>query len=406
MMSKIFNLIYFKFKHPLVNQSGTSKGINKLIGTDKKIAFYCSSEIFSGPEFNLLQLIEWLRERGLNVLLLSSTSTPIVEAAKKKNIDIVLVEPSVRYFDLKNARYVAKLMRGLKVKVLFIGTTHDIDIGSLIKSLFYRKLKLVYLQQMQLEVSKRDFFHTLRYRQYDAWVIPLSYLSEQVKRQTHYNLKKIHVIPFCMDIVPIQENRMSQLEARHRLDLPPAAKIIGVYGHIDPEKKQDLLIRTAKYLKSHNYELDVLIMGIPASELGNEYYDFLVKMSKDYKLSDRIHFRPFQKDDILFYRAIDIFAVITDDEASGIQTIKALANGTPVIAMDAGGNKEILENANLGLLYRPNDFGDFSSKIIRLITHDKILKHLKEEGMKAALQKYDKNVECTKIEELISQLIK
>jgi glycosyltransferase involved in cell wall biosynthesis len=355
---------------------------------------------------NILQLIEWLRERGLTVLLLSSPSTPIVEAAKKKNIEIVFVEPSIRYFDLKNARYVAKLMRGLKVKVLFIGTTHDIDIGSLIKSLFYRKLKLVYLQQMQLEVSKRDFFHTLRYRQYDAWVIPLSYLSEQVKRQTHYNLKKIHVIPFCMDIVPIQENRMSQLEARHRLDLPPAAKIIGVYGHIDPQKKQDLLIRTAKYLKSHNYDLDVLIMGIPVSEFGNEYYDFLVKMAKDYKLSDRIHFRPFQGDDILFYRAIDIFAVITDDEASGIHTIKALANGTPIIAMDAGGNKEILENANLGLLYRPNDFGDFSSKIIRLITHDKIVKHLKEEGMKAALQKYDKNVECTKIEELISQLIK
>ena len=234
----------------------------------------------------------------------------------------------------------------------------------------------------------------------------MSYLSDQVKSQTHYNIKKIHVIPFCIDVKLIQLNTMSQLEARHRLDLPPAAKIIGIYGHIEPHKKQDLLIRAARYLKSHHFDIDVLLMGIPGSELGNEYYDFLVKMTKDYKLTERIHFRPFQSDENLFYRAIDIFTVITDDEASGMQTIKALANGTPIIAMDAGGSKEILENETLGFLYRPNDFGDFSTKIISLLTNDKILKYLSEEGMKAAMNKYDKSIECKKMEELINQLIK
>jgi glycosyltransferase involved in cell wall biosynthesis len=406
MMSKLKNLVYYKFIQPIINQQGNGIGITKFIGTDKKIAFYCSSEIYTGTEHHIFLLIEWLRERGLNVLLLTSSSSLIAHEAKEKNIEIVYVEPNIRYFDFKNARSVAALLRKLKVKILFIGTNRDIDIGSLIKSIFYRKLRLVYLQQMQLEFSKRDFFHTLRYRQYDAWVIPLSFLSKQVKSQTRYNIRKIHVIPYCVDVKPIQLNPMSQLEARHRLDLPPAARIIGIYGHIEPHKKQDLLIRTAKYLKSHNFDVDVLIMGIPGSEVGNEYFNFLVKMAKDYKLSERIHFRPFQTDENLFYRAIDIFAVITDDEASGLQTIKALANGTPIIALDAGGNKEILENETLGFLYRPNDFGDFSTKIMSLLTNHKVLKYLSEEGMTAALKKYDKSIECSKIEELINQLIK
>ena len=405
-MSRFKNLVYFKIIHPLIHQQGSGQNIKKNLGNEKKIAFYCSSEIYSGTEHNIFLLIEWLRERGLNVLLLTSASSLIANEAEKKNIEIVYVEPNIRYFDFKNARSVARLLRKLKVKILFIGTNRDIDIGSLIKSIFYRKLKLVYLQQMQLEFSKKDFFHTLRYRQYDAWIIPLSYLSEQVKSQTHYNIRKIHVIPFCVDVKPIQLNPMSQLEARHRLDLPPAARIVGIYGHIEPHKKQDLLIRTAKYLKSHNFDIDVLIMGIPGSELGNEYYDFLVRMAKDYKLSEKIHFRSFQRDENLFYRAIDVFAVITDDEASGMHTIKALANGTPIIALDAGGNKEILENETLGFLYRSNDFGDFSTKILSLLTNHKILKYLSEEGMKAALKKYDKSIECNKIEELINLLIK
>jgi glycosyltransferase involved in cell wall biosynthesis len=372
---------------------------------NKKIAFYCSSESYNIIEINILQLIEWLGERGLKVMLFTSSSSPIAQAAREKNIDIVNIETNIRYFDFKHARMVARLLRKLKVRLLFIGTTRDIDLGSLVKGFFYRKLKLVYLHQMQLEVSKRDFFHTLRYRQYDAWVIPLSYLSEQIKIQTRYNVKKIHVIPFCIDIKLIQLNNMSQLEARHRLDLPPSAKIIGIYGHIDPQKKQDLLIRTANYLRTHKYEVEVLIMGYPVSEQGHEYLDFLEKMIKDYKLKDKIHFRPFSANEDLFFQAIDIFSVITDDEASGMQTIRALANGTSIIAIDMGGNKEILENANLGLLYRPNDFEDFATKVIHLLTQEKISRHLKEEGMKAALQKYDKSIECSKMEELINQLI-
>ena len=408
LISDIRNTCFQRVIHSLFQpgKAGAKSGINKTIGPEKKIAFYCSSESYSGIEINILQLIEWLGEQGIKIILLASVESPIAKAAKEKNFDIVYIETNIRYFDLKNARTVARLLRKLKVKLLFISTTRDIDLGSLVKGFFYRKLKLVYLQQMLLEVSKRDFLHTLRYRQYDAWVIPLSYLSEQIKMQTHFNVKRLHVIPFCLNVKSIQQNKVSQLEARHRLDLPPARKIIGVIGYIDPQKKQDLLVRITKYLKTNNYEIDALIVGVPFKEEGNNYYEFLVKMTRDYKLERNIHFRPFPADENLFYRAIDIFTVITPEETTGMQTIKALANGTPVIAMDIGSSKEILENDNIGLLYRADDFGDFATKIIHLLTQEKTVKHMRQESMKTALLKYDKSVECSKMEELIKQLIK
>ena len=132
-MSRIRNLVYFKIIQPLIHPQGSGNGIGRLTGPEKKIAFYCSSEIYSGTELNIIQLIEWLRERGLNVLLFTSATSPIASEAKEKKIEIIYVEPSIRYFDFKNARSVARLLRKLKIKILFIGTTRDIDIGSLIK---------------------------------------------------------------------------------------------------------------------------------------------------------------------------------------------------------------------------------------------------------------------------------
>ncbi len=408
-MRRLFkNLSNFKFSLHFVQseETGSVTASKKIEKIEKKIGFYCTSETFSEIEGNLLQLIEWLTQLGLKIQLFTSATSPIVNVAKQKNIEIIFIESNIRYLDFKNAWLVSKLLRKLKIKILFIGTTRDIDIGSLIKGLFYRRLKLVYLQQMQLEVSKKDFFHTLRYKQYDAWILPYSYLRTQIKKQTHFNINKIHVIPTSLDVSSIQKNQMSKLEARHRLDLPPAPKIIGVYGQIDPNRRQDLLIRITKYLKTHHYDLDVLIMGTPVSDQGKDYYDFLLKMVRENKLESNIHFRSFSSDENLFYKAIDIFAVISEEEISGMGTIKALANGTPILAIDEERNKEILENANLGYLYRQNDFEDFAAKVIRLITKEKIGKYLSEEGMKAALRKFDKSVECYKMQELITQLIK
>ncbi len=370
-----------------------------------RVAFYCSSKSYGGLEINVLRLIQWMQERGTSILLFAYPESPLATAARELKIKLVEIDINKKYFDFKHAKKVAAELKRFRIKLLFVGATRDVQFGSLIKRFYCPALKLVYQQHMQLGVPKRDFLHTMYFKQYDAWITPLQYLKDQVQTLTKFDMSKVHVIPFCIDTKQMLQRNISREEARRELHLPDDKIIIGTLGRIDPKKDQEFLVRAIQSLRSNNYNIDALLMGAPTLNEGNDYYNRIQMLVKDFGLDDHIHFRPFTDDTVPFFKAIDFFAMTTTAETYGMVTIEAMAHCVPVIANNTGGSKEILEQGNLGFLYEPGNLEDFTNKVIRLLKDENVAMNFKMNGARSALNTYDKKFECEKIENLFKKLL-
>lgn len=86
-------------------------------------------------------------------------------------------------------------------------------------------------------------------------------------------------------------------------------------------------------------------------------------------LSDAVRFAGFQSDMPRFYAAADVVVHSSiEPEPFGMVLVEAMACGKPVIASDAGGPREIVENGVTGLLVPPGDAARLADAISILLS--------------------------------------
>lgn len=371
---------------------------------DKKINISCISPGFGGLELNTLKLALWLKDYGWKVSMLLMEGSQMHKVAHHY-CDDVQTFTSGRLMKWKKVLAIKSWLKKDKHQILFTALSKDIPAAAMYKRFFNKKIIIVYQQQMKVGVNKRDFFHTLRYNMVNIWISPLQYLKEETLLMTTIQEEKIKVIPLCIDADKFLNNPLTKREARKILQLDPDAKIIGVVGRLDPEKGQDFLIRCIHRLKNNyglNYEL--LIMGNKTIGLKDNYNDLLQSLIKEFGLENNIHFRPFNNDVTIFYKAVDVFAMASIGEPFGMVTIEAMASGCPVIGTNKDGTKEILKNGELGYLFNNKDEDGFCKQLIA-IAENPLLHDVLEEATRVVQTTYSKENVCKQLDELFVGLL-
>ena len=143
------------------------------------IVFYCSSLSWGGLEMNVIRFASWMQERGHKITVCCVKGSPLMDSAQKQNLTTQTVTRNKKYFDLISAFKFARLTNQLGADVVWYRDNRDLSTLGWAK-LFGGKFKLLYQQAMQLGVDKKDFIHTWRFKQIDAWIAPLIFLANQV----------------------------------------------------------------------------------------------------------------------------------------------------------------------------------------------------------------------------------
>jgi glycosyltransferase involved in cell wall biosynthesis len=371
----------------------------------KKIAFYNSTECFSGLEKNTLRFIEWLEADGNEIVILSAEGTPITHATENKKLPLIKFEKKYKYFNLSGSYRLARILKDRQIGLLFIVRPRDILMASLTKMLFHRQLILIFFQQSNLRLKPHVFIYKLLFGPFNAWIVPSENIRNKILKMTHFQPLLCHVIAPCIDKEYYENDTLTQHAARAMLNLPEDRKIIGVIGRYNVRRKQDFLVRSIQLLRKHNFNVDLLVMGHSDVEEEKAYYNFLAELVKECSVEAYVHFRPYSEKMISFYKAIDIFVMNTVPEPYDLAIVKSMASNIPVVACYSGYHAELLGNGNYGLLYKPENLEDFTAKIIHLLTQPKLVNYVKNEARRIVSEKYDKVTNCRQIESLISQLL-
>ena len=358
----------------------------------KKIAFLITSIGWGGLEMNTIKLAKEFIQLDYEIFFIAAKGTRTHSEAETAFKRIITIEKPKKHFDFKGAGVLSEILKKENIQNVFLTNNRDIEFLSLAKRFFYKDLKIVYQQQMQIGVNKRDLIHTIRYKGLHAWISPLNYLKKEVLEKTKIPAEKIAVIPLAIDVNYFANRIYNRKEALQILNLPDFHEpLIGIIGRIDRQKGQLFVIQAINELNKKNVKVQLLIFGSPTinEKEGEEYYAEMKRFVSTHNMDDYVHFREYTKDIKLFYDSVDIFAIASLSEAFGMVTLEAMASGVAVIGCNTGGTPEILANGKFGLLYELHDVAGFCKKAEWVISHPKEVKSMTALAKEEVSNNYD-----------------
>ncbi|MCC7164939.1 MAG: glycosyltransferase family 4 protein [Anaerolineae bacterium] len=158
--------------------------------------------------------------------------------------------------------------------------------------------------------------------------------------------REASVITHGSDFKPAPAPEIQTMRARYDLE----GKIVFLtVNFLHPRKRIDLFLRALAQLYARVPNVAALVVGAGPEQ------DALHALARELNITDIVRFTGFVPDAQLpaLYGASDVYVHTCKNESFGLSVLEASAAGLPVVAVDEGGPREILERDITGLLVAP-----------------------------------------------------
>ena len=212
----------------------------------------------------------------------------------------------------------------------------------------------------------------------------------------------VHVVPNGFDPAPFDTVSNDDI-SRLRKELNPEGQpVVAIFGRLARWKGQDVLLRASEKVR----DLTIWIVG-DALFTGDDraYADELREHAK--KLGSRVRFLGFRSDIPALMRAADIVAHCSvSAEPFGRVIVEAMLARKPVVATQAGGPKEIVENGATGILTPTGDAEALAQALGKLIASPALRESMGQKGRARAEKLYALPVILQKTDAVIASILK
>ena len=239
--------------------------------------------------------------------------------------------------------------------------------------------------QLQSTRSK-DLSRWVWQRKAKAWkdldltiVASSQWMADCARSSSLFRDRRIEVIPCCLDTEKYKP--VNQQFARELLNLPQDKQLVlfGAIGGTSDRRKGFHLLQPALQQLSQAGEhdqIELVVFGASQPE-------------QPIELGFKSHYLGYVRDDIalaLIYSAVDVMVVPSVQEAFGQTASEALSCGTPVVAFDATGLKDIVDHQQTGYLAAPFEVDDLAKGIAWVLEdkerHQKLQFHARRKSLR------------------------
>lgn len=353
--------------------------------TQKKLAILLTLSSLGGLELNLLKFCKYRVEKlGLQTLLILSKNSMAEKWAIKENLPYILISKPKKYFSFKQVFELKKILTSDPCESIFISTSQDLDLCSWLKSIPFTTLTLnvIFYQQMQIGINKKNFYQNWKFSHVDSWISPLPWLKEELLAKTSLSEKKVTLLPLCLDTQDFltQFNLGNKEKLKSQYHIPHDTIVIGIVGRIDPGKGQlEVLKSFSRLIHSKNVipKIKLCIIGSATLHDANAqaYEENIHSLIQNEQLSEVVLKIPHLHNPASIYKLIDVLVVASQKETFGMVTLEGLLAKLIIIGAKSGGTIDLLEQGKLGLLYDIDDNNDLLEKMLYAVQHFDILKN-------------------------------
>lgn len=338
-----------------------------------KVIHFSSATTWRGGEQQIVYLVEELDKAGIEQWIFCPTNSALAEYCLFHNL------PHFTYHKLFSTNPLVAFQFNRICQQLAIDIAHIHDAHSHT----YAYMSAVMGNQTFLVLSRRVDFpirsNWLSKKKYNHPAIKrILCISEKVKEVLKPDIvdtTKLEVVYSGIDLSKFLVGKEARL--RKELDLLPTTKIIANIAAIAPHKDYFTFIDTAALIKKKHPDTLFLIIGSDGGEK-KAMEDYLVKKN----LKDTVRLLGFRNDIPLILPEIDVLLFTSKEEGLGTTILDALACGVPVVATNAGGIPEIIQDQQHGLLASIGDAEQLAANVAILLFQPKLAEQYIAAGQK------------------------
>ncbi len=210
--------------------------------------------------------------------------------------------------------------------------------------------------------------------------------------------QSIHIVNNFVDVSRFDPNLYDRKAVRNTLGLKNDNTTIGFVGRLDHCKGIDLLIRALQSLTEKDQKYRLVIVGNGSQK------ESLEQMTHQLGLNDKVIFTGLSKNPAELMCVFDMAVIPSRREAFGITAIEFMRMKIPVIASNAGGLVELIQDNKTGLLLYNLNPDNITRAVIKLEKDDALRENLIKNA-EVFSKKFDGREQLKQIMQIYSRLI-
>lgn len=327
----------------------------------ERILFLNHLGVLGGAELTLIDVARRYRETSTVVLFVDGPLRRRLEAAGVR-VHILqsrwALEGEARGRPLLTPRTIGEVGR-LATRIALLARNHDLVYANSQKALIVACASRLLIRKPILcaahEILELEHFSRLQIRlnvglanRFATRIVAHSEAIAHAFSRWGGRTDRLHVVHYGIDLRPFVDVRDADVQAvRNELELQQGP-VIGLFGRLTWWKGQHVALDALSRLPN----VQALFVGEPFA--GDGYDVALRDRARRSGVADRVRFLGFRDDVPCLMKLVDVILHTSiSPEPFGRVIVEGMLAAKPVVATDAGGVREIVENGVTGVLVRP-----------------------------------------------------
>lgn len=335
------------------------------------VALLTDADVFAGTERHILELAVALQQLpdAPAVSVVCPVPSPIADRAREAGIPIIEVPSSATgLLDAPSVRILRRLLKNGRVDILHAHNGR-MALHAAIARVLARRGSVVTTQHfltpshasqsgVKGKVSKAA--HRWVHSRVKYSIAISRAVETEMRHRGESDAAKIGTILNALP-APDESTLKPAADVRAELAVDAHTPLLVCAARLEHEKSIETLIDALALLRDEGVAAHCVVAGE-----GDEKAALQCRID-DSKLTDRVQLLGFRSDVLSLIRACEIFVLPSLAEPFGLVILEAMSLARPVIATNAGGPPEIVEDSMTGVLVPPADAPALAKAIGELI---------------------------------------
>jgi glycosyltransferase involved in cell wall biosynthesis len=309
-----------------------------------------TGETFRGGQQQALFLMRGLRSLQHTQWLIVPPGSPL--AAKARQEDFEIEEIATRQGGaLFASSRIRNVLRRLKPDLLHFHDSRSHGFGLMANRQV--RLPAVISRRVAFPI-KMGLFSRAKYFFPRQRFIAVSHFIKQIMVDTGIDSSLIDVVHDAVDV------SIAPVQTRRKYAVSSEEVVIGSVGALEAEKGFDLLIEALAIARNSLPHPRCIIAGSGSEQ------PRLEGLVSQHQLGSLVQIIPMPETLHEFIEALDLFVLPSRTEGFGSILLLAMHCATPVLASDAGGIPELIEDEKTGFLFPKENVGAMAGRLIDL----------------------------------------
>jgi glycosyltransferase involved in cell wall biosynthesis len=207
-------------------------------------------------------------------------------------------------------------------------------------------------------------------------------------------LRNVRLIPNGIDVAAY--SGIDRDAVRRELGFGEKDKVIGAVGNLYPVKGHAVLLRALAELEDPRIHVVIAGRGAEEPRLG--------ALAESLSLQNRVHLLGFRKDVPRLLSAFDVYALPSFSEGQSLALMEAMAAGLPIVASRVGGNPELIQEGEDGLLFEAGNVKDLASKLRTLLALGAPIEAMEVKAFQKAVRDFSLEAMMSRYRDLYAEL--